>query len=110
MFLKLDKRKERQYQNQILLNLIVILIYVSDWWLPFIIIHLSFVDAIVTDVMDSVVTDQQYATIDQLHEVVPVSVKIPKILPITVEDFGKYVLDCHKNGDEELKIQYKVDE
>ena len=72
------------------------------------IIHLSFVDAIVTDVMNSAVTDSQYATIDQLHEVVPVSVKIPKILPITVEDFGKYVLDCHNNGDEELKNQYQV--
>ena len=71
-------------------------------------IHLSFVDAIVTDVINSAVTDPQCATIDQLHEVVPVSVKIPKILPITVEDLGKYVLDCHKNCDEELKNQYQV--
>ena len=59
--------------------------------------------------MDSVVTDPQYATIDQLLEVVPVNVKIPKILLITVEDLGKYVLDCHNNGDEELKNQYQVD-
>ena len=59
--------------------------------------------------MDSVVTDPQYAIIDQLHEVVPVSVKIPKILPITVEDLGNYVLDCHNNGDEEFKNQYQVD-
>ena len=81
---------------------------VSDWWLIFI-IHLSSIDAIVTDVMDSAVTDSQYATIDQLHEVVPVSVKIPKTLPIAVEDLGKYVLDCHNNGDEELKNQYQVD-
>ena len=81
-------------------------LYVSEWWLAFIIIHLSFVDTIVTDVTNSSVTDPQY---DQLHEVVPVSVKIPKILPITVEDIGKYVLDCHNNGDEELKNQYQVD-
>ncbi len=77
----------------------------------FIIIHLScFVDAIVTDIrIDSVVTDPQYATIDQLHKVVPVSVKIPKILPVAVKDLAKYVLDCHNNGDEELKNQYQVD-
>ncbi len=63
--------------------------------------------------MDSAVTDPpQYATIDQLHEVVPVSEvreRIPKILPVTVEDLAKYVLDCHNNGDEELKNQYQVD-
>ena len=58
--------------------------------------------------MDSAATDPQYTTIDQLHEVVPVSVKIPKILPITIEDLGKYVQDCHNNGDEELKNQYQV--
>ena len=68
-----------------------------------------FLDSNVQSIMDSVVTDPQYATIDPLQEVVPVSVKIPKILPITVKDLGKYVLDCHNNGDEELKNQYQVD-
>ena len=68
-----------------------------------------FLDANVSSFVDSVVTDPQYATIDSLHEVVPVCVKIPKILPITVKDLGKYVLDCHNNGDEELKNQYQVD-
>ena len=67
-----------------------------------------FLDANITSFIDSAVTDPQYATIDQLHEVVPVSVKIPKVLPITVEDLGKYVLNCHNNGDEELKNQYQV--
>ncbi len=77
-------------------------------------IHISkfFLDANVPSFMDSAaVTDPQYATIDQLHEVVPVSEvskRIPKILPVTVEDLGKYVLDCHNNGDEELKNQYQV--
>ena len=70
---------------------------------------MSFVDTIVTDVMNSSVTDPQYDIIDQLHEMVPVSLKIPKILPIAVENLGKYVLDCHNNGDEELKNQYQVD-
>ena len=49
----------------------------------FLLIFQFFLDANVPSYMNSVVTDSQYATIDQLHEVVPVSVNIPKILPIT---------------------------
>ena len=79
------------------------ILYLTDSYFKF------FSDANVASFMDSVVTDPQYATIDQLHEVVPVSVKILKILPMTIEDLGKYILDCHNNGDEELKNQYQVD-
>ena len=33
---------------------------------------------------------------------------IPEILPVSVDELGKYVLNCHANGNGEFKNQYKA--
>ena len=70
-----------------------------------------FIDNIDENVSDTTTTttpisDPQYATIDQL--LLPAHSKIPTILPVTTEELGTYILDCHNDNNKGFKDQYEV--
>ena len=52
--------------------------------------------------------DAVYSVPDDIDHSNEVTKKIPKLLPISVDELGMYVLDFHKNFDEKFKDQYQV--
>ena len=52
--------------------------------------------------------DALYSVPDDIDYSNEVAKKIPKLLPISVDELGMFVLDCHKNFDEKFKDQYRV--
>ncbi len=74
------------------------------------------VDSIVETAVDSepeyelldAYDDAVYSVPDDIDHSNEVTKKIPKLLPISVDELGMYVLDFHKNFDEKFKDQYQV--